>query len=140
MELQVGVKVLLRNAESKILLLKRAEAKYGKTDGSWDIVGGRIDPGTPLLENLAREVMEETALTITSTPTLIAAQDIIPGNGRHVVRLTYIATTEGEPVLDTEENGEYRWMTFEELAAYPDLDRYVRELIESKLLTPDSWN
>jgi 8-oxo-dGTP pyrophosphatase MutT (NUDIX family) len=141
MELQVGVKVLLRNEEGKILLLKRAEEKYGKLEGMWDIVGGRIDPGTSLIENLEREVREETGLTISSAPRLIAAQDIIiSAKERHVVRLTYTAYTKGEPMLDTSENSTFRWHTFEELNVAPDLDRYVRELLNTGLLTADSWD
>ena len=88
MNLQVGVKVFLKNEKGKILLLKRLEEKYGKTSGSWDIVGGRIEPGTSLIENLKREVEEETRLTITSTPYLIGAQDIITNDERHIVRLS----------------------------------------------------
>jgi 8-oxo-dGTP pyrophosphatase MutT (NUDIX family) len=139
MILQVGVKVVLRNAEGKILILKRSEEKYGKTQGSWDIVGGRIDPGTPLLENLKREVEEETALALTSSPRLIAAQDIIRGEEKHVVRLTYVAETEGEPKLDQVEHGEYKWVSFDELSAEEDLDFYTIELIKNNLLRSDSW-
>jgi 8-oxo-dGTP diphosphatase len=142
MILQVGVKVLLRNPEGKILLLKRSEEKYGKTSGSWDIPGGRIDPGTTLLENLEREVLEETRLPITTLPRLIAAQDIIRGEEKHVVRLTYVAETEGEPELDNSADGEhteYSWIAFEELALERDLDVYVRDLIEDAVLTENSW-
>ena len=137
--LQVGVKVVLRNSEWKMLLLRRSEEKYGKTDGCWDIVGGRIDIGTPLLENLAREIREETGLEMTSVPKLIAAQDILRSPEKHVVRLTYIGTVDGEPVLDTAENTDYRWMSFEELRAEPDLDGYVKEILSAGLLTPGSW-
>jgi ADP-ribose pyrophosphatase YjhB (NUDIX family) len=105
--------------------------KYKGTKGSWDIVGGRIDPGSPLLENLQREVTEETQLKITSEPRLIYAQDIILADKeRHVVRLTYIASTEGEPILDLSENTEFKWLTFEELKEQDDLDIYVKEIIE----------
>src|SRR4051812_28259268 len=113
MTLQVGVKVFLRNPEGKILLLKRAEEKYGKTNGSWDIVGGRIDPGSSLIENLKREVLEETKLQLISEPKLIAAQDIMPNDDRHIVRLTYVANTVGDPELDLAENTEYKWVTLE---------------------------
>ena len=140
MILQVGVKVFLRNSDGKILLLKRAEEKYGKTEGSWDIVGGRIDPGQPLLENLRREVLEETGLQITSEPRLVAAQDIIPNDERHVVRLTYLAETIGEPALDLGENTEYEWVSFPELAEHSDLDAYVAALIKENLVRIDSWN
>ena len=140
MILQVGVKVLLRNSEGKILILKRSEKKYGKTAGSWDIPGGRIDIGTSLMQNLEREVQEETNLPITSLPKLIAAQDIIRGEEKHVVRLTYVADTEGEPELDLEENTEYQWLSFEELQQEYDLDTYVRDLLEDGQLTKKSWS
>lgn len=140
MNLQVGVKVLLRNASGKILLLKRSEEKYGKTSGSWDIVGGRIDPGTPLLENLRREVTEETKLSIITEPKLIAAQDIIPNAERHIVRLTYVAQTEGEPQLDQVEHSEYKWVTFQELSDEVDLDTYVVALLKEGHLKADSWD
>src|SRR3990167_1376930 len=92
MQLQVGVKAILRNEEGKILLLRRSQAKYPDVKGDvWDIVGGRIEPGTPLLDNLRREIREETGLQLQGVPKLIAAQDILKNPEKHVVRLTYIA-------------------------------------------------
>ena len=140
MILQVGVKVLLRNPEGKILILRRSEEKCGKASGSWDIPGGRIDVGTPLLQNLEREVLEETKLSLTSSPKLIAAQDIIRGEEKHVVRLTYVAQTKGEPVLDGSEHENYKWVSFSELKNESDLDTYVRDLLEDGIITEDSWN
>jgi 8-oxo-dGTP pyrophosphatase MutT (NUDIX family) len=137
--LQVGVKVLLKNPEGKILLLRRSEEKYGKIEGSWDIAGGRIEPSTELMANLEREVQEETQLCMDSTPKLIAAQDILK-NDRHIVRLTYTARTEGEPILDLTEHVEYSWVTFDELVALKNLDSYVRELIDLQKLQADSWD
>ena len=134
MILQVGVKAFLRNKEGKYLLLKRSPEKYQKTSGSWDIVGGRINPGTKLVENLRREIREETQLELLSEPTLIFAQDIIPNEEKHVVRLSYVGSTEGEPVLDISENLEYKWLTLEELRSEEDLDRYVKEIINLDLI------
>ncbi len=64
MELQVGVKVLLRNKENKYLLLRRSPEKYPNAPLDWDIVGGRINPGLTLLDNLKREVKKETGLDL----------------------------------------------------------------------------
>lgn len=133
MILQVGVKIFLKNPDGKFLFLKRSGAKYGKVNGEWDIAGGRIDPGTSLLENLRREVLEETRLKIIGEPRLLAAQDIIPNSEKHVVRLSYLGTTEGEPFLDLEEHTEYRWMTLDEIISSSDIDAYVRELVEMKI-------
>ncbi len=132
MILQVGVKVFLKKGNS-YLLVKRSQEKYKGAKGSWDIVGGRIEPGTELIENLKREVKEETQLEITSEPLLITAQDIIPNPEKHVVRLTYIAETIGEPLLDTSENVEYRWLTLKEMQEQDDLDIYVKEIVNSNL-------
>lgn len=134
MILQVGVKAFLKNSEGKYLLLHRSPVKYPGTRGTWDVPGGRIEIGTKLIDNLRREVKEETQLEIVSDPVLIAAQDIIPNEEKHVVRLTYFARTDGEPVLDTEENGEYKWLSLAELKQQDDLDIYARELLEKGLL------
>ncbi len=75
-KLQVGVKILLRNKDGKYLLVKRSSKKYPEVEQSWDIVGGRINPGSSLLENLKREVKEETELNIIGEVELIGAQDI----------------------------------------------------------------
>lgn len=113
-KLQVGVKIFLKNKDNKFLLVKRNPEKYKNVKGSWDIVGGRINPGTKLIENLRREVMEETGLEIMSQPRLLCAQDIIPNEQKHVVRLSYVGTTDGDLVLDTKENIDYKWLSSKE--------------------------
>ncbi len=132
--LQVGVKAFLKNVEGKFLLLKRNPAKYNNTKGSWDLPGGRIEVGTSLFENLEREIKEETTLTIISIPKLICAQDILHYQNTHVVRLTYIAECEGEIILDTTENTEYKWLTIEEIKQQEDLDQYVKEILDKGLI------
>ena len=131
MELQVGVKVLLKNKEGKFLLLKRNHEKYPEmpTQDLWDIVGGRIEIGTSLIENLKREVKEETGLDLIDEPKLVAAQDILRLSSKHVVRLTYTANIEGEPKLD-EDHVDYGWFTVEEMKNIPDLDIYFTELLK----------
>jgi ADP-ribose pyrophosphatase YjhB (NUDIX family) len=131
-QLQVGVKVLLKNREGKYLLVRRSPKKYPEVGPKWDIVGGRIDPGTPLLDNLKREVMEETGLTLTSEVRLVAAQDILRVPGRHVVRLTYVGEIEGEPKLD-DDHLEYGWFTMDEIRGMSRevLDSYFKQLVDT---------
>jgi 8-oxo-dGTP diphosphatase len=132
MELQVGVKVLLKSTEGNYLLMRRAvdPSAIQKTfQGKWDIPGGRINPGTTLMENLAREVMEETGLTMTSEPVLVAAQDIMKWADRHVVRLTYTGSADGEVRL-SEEHTEYRWCTLDEIRDLENLDSYFKSLVD----------
>ncbi len=129
--LQVGVKALVKNAEGKYLVLERSVKKYPEVPNRWDIPGGRINPGAPLLDNLAREIKEETGLILTGTPTLIAAQDILRIPGKHVVRLTYLVTVgPGEPKLDGEEHDRYEWFNLQELQTRAGVDIYVKEVAE----------
>jgi ADP-ribose pyrophosphatase YjhB (NUDIX family) len=129
MILQVGVKVLLKNPEGKILLLKRDTNKYKNLRGTWDIIGGRITPGTALLENLRREILEEVGLELQDEPHLVGAQDIMTLDERHIVRLTYTATTNGEPILG-EEHTDFGWFTLEEMKKHEDFDIYCKMLID----------
>lgn len=135
-QLQVGVKVLLQNQEGKFLVMKRATDKYKDVLHTWDIPGGRIDPGTTLTENLNRELLEETGLALASKPRLIAAQDLMPSAKtiNHVVRLTYVGRTVGEPQL-SDEHTEYRWVSFSELRDLPNLDQYLKKLIDEGVIS-----
>lgn len=135
MELQVGVKALLRNKEGKFLLLERSPVKYPEVKDRWDIVGGRIDPGTPLLDNLKREIKEETGLELADEPQLVAAQDILKVPGRHVVRLTYIAEIDGEPVLDEDHVG-FHWFSLPELGKLENLDEFFKNVLATQLNGP----
>jgi len=132
MELQVGVKIILQNKEGKFLLLQRNLEKYPEVGAKWDIVGGRINPGLPLLENLKREVSEEAGLEVVGEPKLLLAQDILKID-KHVVRLTYVGEAEGEVKL-SEEHSRYLWLTRDELYGIEPMDKYIKELLDKKLI------
>ena len=130
--LQVGVKALLKNQEGKYLLLHRSLEKYPEvTQNRWDIVGGRIDPGTDLLNNLKREIKEETGQDLQGQPKLIGAQDILRVPGKHIVRITYLGEIDGEIKIDPEEHDDYRWFTLEEIKQRDDIDKYFMELLNN---------
>lgn len=129
MTLQVGVKILLKNKEGKYLLVRRSAIKYPEVGAKWDIVGGRIDPGTTLIENLKREVKEETGLLIGTEPTIIKAQDILRIENLHVVRLTYIGEATGEVTL-SDEHDEYGWFTLKEMRSLEPMDIYFKEILD----------
>jgi 8-oxo-dGTP pyrophosphatase MutT (NUDIX family) len=137
MILQVGVKIALNNEAGKYLILKRnfelEKYKDVKQTDAWDIVGGRIDPGSSLLDNLRREIREETGLEYTGEPTIIAHQDILRSD-KHVVRLTFIGDIEEKPIILSEEHSEYAWLSTEELVKLPDIDPFLKEIIDSNLL------
>ena len=96
MILQVGVKALIKNDKGQYLFLRRSERMEAEIEPHWDIPGGRIDSTERLEQALAREIAEETNLTLSGVPQLIAAQDIlVPAKDLHVVRLTYLVSVGG---------------------------------------------
>lgn len=130
MELQVGVKVFLQNKEGKYLVLERNLDKYKDIQkrSAWDIPGGRIEIDLPLMDNLRREVQEETKLEISEPIRLIAAQDILRPD-KHVVRLTYVAHAGGQPEL-SEEHVAFKWLSLDELKTLENLDSFAKEALE----------
>lgn len=128
--LQVGVKALLHNTKRQFLLLKRASTYGHHVAGQWDIPGGRINPGSKLMDNLAREIKEETNLDLAYQPVLLSAQDILPDeqSGLHVVRLTYLARAKGDIILQPSEVVDFGWFTWEQMLKLDPLDPYVREI------------
>jgi 8-oxo-dGTP diphosphatase len=128
MKLQVGVKICLINDKKQILLLKRNVEKYPDVKDPWDIVGGRIDPGQSLIQNLRREIREETGIDYKGDIKLIAAQDILLPD-KHVVRLTYIGMIKrGLKVqIDKNEIEKYVWLNrHETLGLGNKLDKYLK--------------
>lgn len=133
MKLQVGVKVLIKNKSGKYLLVLRSTVKYPEVkDPRWDVVGGRIIPGVPLLKNLKREVKEETGLTLIKVNGILGVQDILRVKGRHAVRITYLGIAKGKIKLDKEENTEYKWFSLKEMGSIPkkNLDIYFAEILK----------
>lgn len=117
MELQVGVKAFIKDGQGNYLMLRRSQPYQGETEPRWDIPGGRINPGEPIFEALAREIKEETGLTMQGEPRIVYAQDILRITGRHVVRLTFEAVAAGEITLNPEEHSTYQWVSLEAIAS-----------------------
>jgi len=128
--LQVGVKALLYNTKHQFLFIKRS-AKYANISGQWDIPGGRTNPGTNLLDNLSREIKEETNLDLAYQPKLIAAQDIMPDQTMHIVRLTYLTRATGTISLQSSEATDYQWLPWSEITDMENLDPYVKEIYQT---------
>jgi 8-oxo-dGTP diphosphatase len=103
--------------DGKILVVRRARAP---ARGLYTLPGGVVEVGETLVEAVAREVLEETGMTI--EPVALAgfreavARDAQDRVERHFVILCFAARWQaGEPVLN-EELDEARWLDPAELA------------------------
>lgn len=124
MKLFVGAKGLIVREDGKVLIVKEADQYIdgeGCCPGEWDLVGGRIEPEEPLLEGLAREIQEESGLTVTVGELLGVAENfpIMKSEKVHIVRVYYVCTTESDIVTLSSDHDEYRWVLPDECDNLP---------------------
>jgi 8-oxo-dGTP diphosphatase len=139
MNLQVGVKALIKNSKDEYLFMRRSTIlATDVSEPSWDIPGGRIESNEYLPEALKREIQEEVGYEIQSTPMLIAAQDIfVPAKELHVVRLTYTLKEDIDNIALSDEHEEYVWVhesQLETVNAEPYLAEVLMQLREQQTL------
>ena len=60
-QLRVNAAVVLRDAQGRIMLEKRADCRM------WGVPGGRVEPGESIADAARREILEETGLDIRVT-------------------------------------------------------------------------
>lgn len=126
---EVATRALITH-EDKVLLVYE-----GHLD-SWWLPGGRIKPGEPMLEGLAREIEEETALAVTLGDMVTFFDVIVPvqrrGCNKHIFYFVFRATPDVVPDFierahtDTDPDhpgkvSKMRWFTAAEIAATPNV-------------------
>lgn len=79
----------------RILLLNQDTG----TGRSWSLPGGKVEEGETLAAALVREMREETGLDV-QPGRLLYVCDHLPGNGTHVVHMTFAARRAGGTVGD----------------------------------------
>jgi 8-oxo-dGTP diphosphatase len=119
--------------DGSVLIVRRARPPAG---GLYTLPGGVVEVGESLVEAVAREVLEETALTVTPVALAGYREAIVrDGDGRierHFVILPFAARwIAGEPVLN-EELSEAAWRPPTELAGL-ETTQGLAEIIASAL-------
>lgn len=119
--LRVAVKAVIVN-NNRILVLREASTyDEGTKSGRYQLVGGRINPGEPLLDNLRREVKEETGITnLTINDPILVGEwlPVIKGIPHHIVGIFYACQASSELVKLSEEHDAYLWLAKDEVPSY----------------------
>ncbi len=99
--------------DGKILLGKR-KGSHGA--GSWSFPGGKLEYGETLLQNLHREVIEETGIEIENIR-FNALADELEHMPKHFVNLTFVADWKsGEArVCEPDKCEKWNWFTLDNL-------------------------
>ena len=111
------VGALILDEKGRLLLVKAPKWK-----GKYQVPGGHVELGEPLLGALTREVKEETGLDVSNFK-FLGLQDAIFDEGfhekKHFILITYFCRAkEGEVILN-EEATDYLWVRPEEALLLP---------------------
>jgi 8-oxo-dGTP diphosphatase len=125
--LGVAAKGIVRRGDGAVLIIRRSP--NSKTDpGAWDLPGGKMDHGERLVDALAREVREETGLTVHGSRPFYVAH--FRKDPFWVTSVTFLcASFEGEIRLSSE-HVEFDWVQPSDLAGRT-YSRAIQEQVEA---------
>lgn len=142
----LGAFAVVRRGE-RMLFVGNDRTIGGRTVRTWDLPGGRVEPGELLHEALARELAEETGLAVVGAPEFLFVQEgqrRRGGRREHAWRSFFFAVEvgPGEPVPGCEVL-DVRWLDRAEMERElraPYHDSFRRWLIEGGRLFLSAWD
>lgn len=120
------VGAIILDGSGRMLLVRRGRPPG---EGLWSIPGGRVEPGESDPEAVAREVLEETGLTV--VPGALAGTVDRPGPGGAVYEIRdYLAEVSGGTLAAGDDAADARWFAPGELPALPLTPGLLDALVE----------
>jgi len=113
MKLFVAAKAVVVRPDGKILLLRESGSyDEGSKEGSWDVPGGRINPGEVVTDALIREVQEECGLSISSSQIIEVFDHFakIHDEDCHIVGIYFLARVLNDIVTLSSDHDAFEWV------------------------------
>lgn len=128
----------------EVLLGRRESPGMSDIDGRLDLPGGKVEFGESPEQAVAREVLEETGLTVeveTLVPLAHANRWAFPDRTLHAIVLCYLCRlAAGQPeVIDAERYGRWTWTRLAEVDPATTLrgvDRFLRWVLDHRQSFP----
>ncbi|WP_370677408.1 NUDIX domain-containing protein [Pleomorphomonas sp. PLEO] len=105
---RVAVKAVIIDND-KCLLVKKEASQADKQFSLWEIPGGKVEIGEPLIEALCREVREELGIEVKVYQPL-AAWDFIQSEDVQLIGITFLAEPLSVDIKLSPEHTDYLWL------------------------------
>ncbi len=119
----LAVRAIIRDEAGRWLLVRRS-SQCKHFAGTWELPGGKMDPGETVDMALRREVREETGLTV--RPSGVAGVTECEMPKAHLVSLYFNTVMEAGAVTLSAEHDTFNWVAPTELCAL-DLNPQIRD-------------
>lgn len=124
---------VIQHASGDVLLAQRPEGKIAA--GYWEFPGGKIEPGEPPREALARELHEELGITVEAARPLIRFRHAY---SNRTVLLDTWRVTRFSGDLHGREGQAFAWVPFDQLRTWPQALPTVAPTLRS-LILPEQY-
>lgn len=117
---RIACKALIQH-KGKVLILREAPTyKDGTNIGKFHMPGGRIEVGEPFMDGLAREVLEETGLTIKVGMPIYVGEWFpkIRDVQNQIIAVFFMCEASSETVQLSSEHDKYEWIAPETYSKY----------------------
>jgi len=108
---------IIIECKGKFLIIKRRPDEVA-FPGKWEFVGGKLENGEGIVNNLYREVKEETGLDLDGKMIFLGDYKFKRRDGHYVVGLRFVARTKKEMIKLSQDHTDYAWITLDEAKNY----------------------
>jgi 8-oxo-dGTP diphosphatase len=113
----------------RLLVIQRGRPP---AQGLWSVPGGRVEAGETLAQAVAREVREETGLSVEVGPFVCVIERF--GEDFHFVILDYLARVVGGTLQAADDAADARWVNDAELAGLPTTEGLLDVLARARAI------
>ncbi len=127
MEYPIAVKGIIENNNGEILIVKRSNTDDHKPN-VWETVGGGMDIKESPQQALAREIIEETGLSV-EVKNPFNVFTFKKDTGEFKVGITFICKYLGGDVVLSSEHTDYKWIKSEEFVNFDSIPSLQEEIL-----------
>lgn len=111
--IQVVAKAILFDQEKVLVLKRSSQERKSKEAKVWDFPGGSLEPSEPVMKALAREVEEETGLTIKVIAPAYVYDEI--QHEKHLIIIKFACIEPVGEVQLSDEHQSFHWVRLVDL-------------------------